>query len=245
MLDRVNNSLLVFAGYLISLIAGANIALGQVGIDTTLWEFIPGAEHHVAVVQVNSGNGIGTGVIIRVDMDKPVADGFEGYCLTAYHVVANDNNQRQIRIKYQNGRGAKECKVVAFDEKNDIAIVWVWVPQGLSPAIVAENSLAAGQPLQISGLGGGSELECCIRHFQAESTFPTNENTIFANVPLLPGDSGGPGFNVNGHVVGIVSGGWFWIDGAVTDREGREVKTTWPARLSNTKPINDLLADID
>lgn len=216
----------------------------QVGVDTGLWEFVPEREHHQAIVQINSSGAFGTGVIIMVDDAKPHRGGFEGYCLTAYHVVENDDDSGKIKIKYQNGEAAKDCRVIAFDKDNDVAIIWVWVPADIKPVSVADIPIEADQYLEISGLGGGSEVECCIRHFVTSATFPTDKETIYANVALLPGDSGGPGFNEQREVVGIVSGGWFWIDGRVKDNDGREVRTTWPARLSNTAPIHQLLADL-
>lgn len=247
MFNRVKQSSL--AAVLIALFFGGVLSTStlsaQVGTDTKLWEFIEDAAHHKAIVEIGSGNGIGTGVIVHVNLNKPVADGFEGYCLTAYHVVQNDNGRREITVTYQNGRRARQCKVEAYDESNDIALVWVWVPADISPASIAHEPIRRGEYLEISGLGGGSELKCCIRHFKTEATFPTSKETIFANVPLLPGDSGGPGFNAHHEVVGIVSGGWFWIDGEVKDNNGRELQATWPARLSNTAPIHDLMARLD
>ena len=223
---------------------GASDSLAQVGLDSPLWQFTEDSEHHRSIVQVSSQGGVGTGVIVLVDKEKPVEDGYQGYCLTAYHVVENDQGRRDVSVTYQSGRRSSNCMVVASDEKNDVALVWVWVPPGVVSAKVASQPMIRGQYLEIAGLGGGSKLECCLRHFQTSTTYPTNNNTIFADVSLLPGDSGGPAFNEQREVVGVVSGGWFWFDGDVKDGNGNTIKPTWPARLCNVAPIQKLLAQL-
>ena len=56
------------------------VSFAQVGRDSGLWEWTPLAAHHQAIVEISSGEGSGTGVLISVNKDKPVKDGFEGYC---------------------------------------------------------------------------------------------------------------------------------------------------------------------
>ena len=61
---------------------------------------------------------------------------------------------------------------------------------------------------------------------------------------LLPGDSGGPVFNERQEVVGVISGGWFWWDGGVTNSGGSIIQATWPARACNVSVIQKLLDNI-
>ena len=51
-------------------------ALAQVGRGSGLWKWTPLADHHSAIVEISSGGGSGTGVLISIDEDKPVKDGF-------------------------------------------------------------------------------------------------------------------------------------------------------------------------
>ncbi|MEM7454365.1 MAG: serine protease [Planctomycetota bacterium] len=217
---------------------------GQVGQETELWQWTESATHHEAIVEVSSGGGIGTGVIISIDEDKPIKDGHEGYCLTAWHVVQDDNNQGEIRIRFSNGRKSKGCRVVQYDESRDVALVWVWVPEDIEPARLATEEITSGDSLELAGLGGGSSIEGGIRHFSAVASPPSNPDKIFADVSLLPGDSGGPVFNADQEVVGIISGGWFWYDSGVKTESGSEIKTTWPARASNVGPIHVMLENV-
>ena len=209
----------------------------QVGKETSLWNWSVASSHHESIVQIESDGGFGTGVIVRVDKDKPVGDGYEGFCLTAWHVVDGDDDRREIRIEYRNGIGAKKCKVVAKDEANDIALLWVWVPDDIPAATLATLPVKAGDELEIGGLGGGSALQCCLRHFRAKASVATNSKQLFADVPLLPGDSGGPVFNSRKELVGIVSGGWFWLDAGVKKESGESINVTWPARAGNLNSI--------
>ena len=136
----------------------------QVGRETTLWKWTAQSQHHQAIVKVSVGDASATGVLIEVDHDKPLKNGgFEGLCLTAYHVVEaankvgnesyhNDNatshEKPNIRVKYRNGCGGKKSIVLDFDKELDVAILLVWVPEGVEPAklmlaaAIVSNSLA-------------------------------------------------------------------------------------------------------
>ena len=123
-----------------------------------------------------------------------------------------------------------------------MALLWVWVPEGIKPVGIGEE-VAHKDLLEYAGLGGGSELECCVRHFSSKASAPTSKSTIFSNASLIGGDSGGPVFNGNKEVVGIVSGGWFWF-GELKDANDNKIRITWPARACNVGPIKRLLRKI-
>ena len=220
-------------------------AFAQVGKGSGLWKWTEVAPNHESIVQITSGGGTGTGVVISVNKDKPIKDGYEGYCLTAYHVVQDDNGKGQVKVKYRNGRKSKSCRVVQHDESKDIALVWIWVPGDVQPAKLATEPIKSGDVLELAGLGGGSDLKCCIRHFSATASPPSSGEKIFADVPLLPGDSGGPVYNDKHEVVGVISGGWFWFDSGIKTDAGFDIKTTWPARASNVGPIKTMMAKLD
>ena len=216
----------------------------QVGKETDLWNWTKkNAPHHEAIVQVSAGEGTGTGVIISVDHEKKIKDGFEGYCLTAWHVIQDNIGDSTIKVHYRNGRRAKGCRVVEYDSERDVALLWVWVPDDIRPASLASKPISGGDELEFVGLGGGSELDS-LRHFTAKASPPSGSERIFADVTLLPGDSGGPVFNKQHEVVGIISGGWFWYDGGVKTAEGSKIRATWPARASNIQPIRTLMAQV-
>lgn len=229
---------------LILILLPFSAAVGQIGHETNLWSWTVAAEHHHAIVKVSLAGAEGTGTIIQVDREKPLHDGYEGYCLTAYHVVEKDNGRRKIEVRYRNGRGSQRCKVVSFDAELDVAILWVWVPSDIEPASLAKEQARYGDPLEFAGLGGGSEPADSLRSFTASASAPTKTETIYADVPLLPGDSGGPVFNLAKEVVGVISGGWFWWDGGVVTDAGFPIIATWPARAANVVVVHQLLDEL-
>jgi len=184
-------------------------------------------------------------VLIRVDKSKEVKGGYEGLVLTAWHVVQDDADGGKIKVTYRNKRRAKGCQVVEHDDAKDVALLWVWVPKGVEPAELAASSIERGDQLELVGLGGGTKLADCVRSFKAEASPPSTIEKIFADVPLLPGDSGGPVFNSKHQVVGIISGGWFWWDSGLKTESGAYIRTTWPARASNVGPLQAMLTKLD
>lgn len=213
----------------------------QVGRNSGLWKWTPIADHHHSIVEINSAGGVGTGVVVEIDSEKPLKGGHEGYVLTAFHVVQDDKGEGEIKVKYRNGKRAKKCRIVHADEQKDVALLWVWVPDGIPSSPVATDPIESGDELEFAGLGGGSQLNF-IRHFAAEASSPSSLEKIFADVPLLPGDSGGPVFNQQNEVVGIISGGWFWFNSGIKTPSGSSIRTTWPARASNVGPLRTLIA---
>ena len=219
------------------------VSHAQVGVETSHWNWTPEATYHDSVVEIETESGSGTGVLVHIYKDRPVADGFEGLCLTAQHVVGDEVESGNIKVIYRNGKRAKHCKVVASNMSSDVALLLVWVPAKVKPVALAKNAASKGSSLEFCGLGGGTPLGS-LRHFSSTSDSPTNTGKIYAPVPLLPGDSGGPVFDEQGDVVGIISGGWFWFDGGVKSQLGFAVNVTWPARACNLDPINTLLQEV-
>ncbi len=214
----------------------------QVGLETGLWKWTTPQPHHESVVEVLTPTGNGTGVVIAICEDKPFKQGHEGFVLTAWHVIQDHIKSREIKVGYRNGKRAAGCKVVQYDKEMDIALLWVWVPQSVAAAKLASQPICHGTSIEFAGLGGGSNLKDNLRHFSGVASSPSNHQKIFADVSLLPGDSGGPVFNDQNEVVGIISGGWFWWDGGVVATTTKShVPTTWPARACNVSPIHKLL----
>lgn len=228
--------------FLLIVVAVPTTSRCQVPVHPPVWAWTQTSEHHDPIMKVGLDGAEGTGVIVHVDRSRPSADGFLGYGLTAHHVVRKDNGRGAITVDYRNGRHAHRGRVVSHDEENDLAVLWVWVPASVVPAKIASQSARYGDSLELAGLGGRAGVECCLRHFSAKAAVTTNEEKIYADVALLPGDSGGPIFNAQRELVGIISGGWFWFhptEPPVANPAG--MHTTWPARACNTGSILKLL----
>ncbi len=206
-----------------------------------LWRWTKERGHHDSVVGIDVDKSTATGVVVRVNHNVTKANGFECFILTAYHVVEARKSDASIRIDYRNGKSISDCKVVAHDDRHDIALLRTWAPKGVDAATLAAKPVAHKMDLEFAGLGGAADLDESMRHFSGRATQPTNQNFIYADETLLPGDSGGPVFNKDKHLVGIISGGWFWWDAGIKSSQGVPILSTWPARASNLESIQELL----
>ncbi len=215
-------------------------ASAQVGTDTDLWSWTGAADHHRSIVRVSLNGAEGTGAIIYKDSERSCETGVPGICATALHVVEASRHGSRMRISFFNGQTSEDCEIIQADENVDLALIRLTVPHDVPASHPSKSVTRSGDAIEIVGLGGGSQL-AKLRSFSTKASAPTNEAQIFADVTLLPGDSGGAVFDRDGHVVGIVSGGWFWFDAGVRTSDGQFVQATWPARASNATVLRTLL----
>jgi serine protease Do len=139
----------------------------------------------LSTVRVFSADGCGSGVIWRPD----------GVIVTNAH-VARDGLQR---VDLADGRKFKG-KVFARDPKRDLAAIQIEGNSFPSPTIRDAKTLRAGEMVIAVGnpMGEVGAASVGIVH-----SAPRNGSLIFADVRLLPGNSGGPLADVEGRVVGI------------------------------------------
>jgi S1-C subfamily serine protease len=229
----------------------------EVDSGREVWNFVEREPHVGAVTKLYAGAGQGTGVLIGINRNKPLAGGFEGYILTAAHVVLKLSESNEVRspeevikVEYICGKKSKACSVLHYDAKNDLAIVRAWVPDSATPAPIASEEVKPGDELTFVGLGEGADIACCARVFRAKagkgtytSAGATSELTsqIYADEFLIAGDSGGPVFNSKGEVCGVISGGWFWR--SHPHDENKQV--TWPARAGGGRALKLLLEKLN
>jgi len=139
----------------------------------------------LSTVRVLGGDGCGSGVIWRPD----------GVIVTNAH-VARDGLQR---VELADGRKFTG-KVFARDPKRDLAAIQIEGSSFPSLTIRDAKTLRAGEMVIAVGnpMGEVGAASVGIVH-----SAPRNGSLIFADVRLLPGNSGGPLADVEGRVVGI------------------------------------------
>ncbi|MEU7166898.1 trypsin-like peptidase domain-containing protein [Streptomyces morookaense] len=156
-----------------------------------------------SVVQITTGQGLGSGVVY---------DG-KGDIVTNAHVVGD---ARTFKVSLATGGDALGARLVASYPEQDLAVVRLEnVPKGLKPAVLGDSSkvevgqivLAMGNPLGLSssvtqgivsavgrtvseGRGGGG-------------TGATIANMVQTSAAINPGNSGGALVNLAGQVIGI------------------------------------------
>lgn len=148
--------------------------------------------------------------------EKSTGTGFaiseNGFIVTNYHVVANSN---KIQVRGVNGDFSKSysAKIIIEDKINDLAIVKIIdlmntpiikIPYKFNTQLsdVGSSVFALGYPL-LSSMGDEVKLTNGI--ISSKTGFQGDITTYQISVPVQPGNSGGPLFDSNGNVIGIIS----------------------------------------
>jgi serine protease Do len=154
--------------------------------------------------------GIGSGFIVKSD----------GLILTNAHVVRGAS---QVTVKLTDKREFK-AKVLGQDKETDVAVLKIEAT-GLptvrigdaNKAQVGEWALAIGSPFGFENTATAGIISARARSLPGEGYVPF----LQTDVPVNPGNSGGPLFNMQGEVIGINSqiysgsGGYMGISFAI------------------------------
>jgi len=155
---------------------------------------VPGLKQEMA-----TADGLGSGVL--------VSD--EGDILTAAHVV---HNAEHIMVSFPDGVKVS-AKVIGSVVAADLAHIKLdWMPEGRTIAKIGDSDLAnIGDDVIVIGAPYGIERSLSVGHLSGRH-LKESISDGFSKMELLQtdaainkGNSGGPMFNMNGEVIGIVS----------------------------------------
>ena len=142
----------------------------------------------------------GTGFVVKED----------GYILTNYHVVSNENIMNPtLTVTLYNG-DSYDAKVVGFDEFADVALIKIDAT-GLTPVTLGNSdNVVPGENVAIIGHPLGqltySISKGIISSINRSITIEGIKMDLYQiDAPVNGGNSGGPAFNENGQVIGIVN----------------------------------------
>ncbi|WP_322003877.1 Do family serine endopeptidase [Paraburkholderia tropica] len=142
----------------------------------------------------SGGEALGSGFIISQD----------GYILTNNHVV---DGASSVSVKLTDGREF-HARVIGKDKTTDVAVVKIDASNLPTVRIgnpdnskVGEWVVAIGSPYGFDSTVTSGIISAKSRSFSDDSPIPF----IQTDVPVNPGNSGGPLFNLNGEVIGINS----------------------------------------
>lgn len=135
-----------------------------------------------------------------------------GIIATNYHVI---ENAKTITIRGVNGTFDKiyKAKILVIDKNNDLALIKIddsnFTSLGTIPYIfkkdisnVGENVFALGYPLRAVM---GNEIKLTNGIISSKTGFQGDVTSYQVSVPVQPGNSGGPLFDSNGNVIGIIN----------------------------------------
>lgn len=158
-----------------------------------------------AVVSIKVVNGGRASRFNRESAASGVILAPDGFVLTNHHVV---ERARKLELGLTDGR-TLPAQVVGSDPHTDLAVVRVG-DQGLPTAILGDSDalrvgqlvIAIGNPLGFQSTVATGVISALGRSLRSESG-RLIENVIQTDVPLNPGNSGGPLVDSHGNVVGI------------------------------------------
>ena len=163
--------------------------------------------------------GAGSGFIVSAD----------GYILTNTHVVANAD---EVTVRLTDRREFP-AKVIGADERTDVAVIKINATNLPTVRLGDPSRLKAGQWVLAIGSPFGFENTATAGIISATSRSVPGENYvpfIQTDVPVNPGNSGGPLFNMAGEVIGINSqifsrtGGFMGVSFAIPIDVARNVE---------------------
>jgi S1-C subfamily serine protease len=134
-----------------------------------------------------------------------------GHIVTNYHVVENAS---EIDFSRNGFKKSYKAVLVNADKHNDLAIIKIEdeifklhekVPYRLKTHIsdVGSSVFALGYPLALSGMG--DEVKFTDGKISSKTGYDGNISTYQISVPVQPGNSGGPLFDYDGNLIGVIS----------------------------------------
>jgi len=159
-----------------------------------------GQAPHPAVARIiapeNSGTSMGSGILVDVNRNQ-------GLVLTNWHVIRDSRSG--VLVQFPDGFQSAGT-VVRWDEPWDLAAIVIWKPNATPVSLAADKPLP-GEPLTIAGYGRGpfrTETGPCTQYLAPGSGYPMEFVELSATA--RQGDSGGPIFNSQGQLAGVLFG---------------------------------------
>ena len=151
--------------------------------------------------QMVTQEGLGSGILISED----------GQILTAAHVV---QTAEEVKVIFKNEEEIP-AKILGTDKTADVALIkLVWPPSDKNifiPKVADSDKVKVGEQVFIIGSPYGLKESLSVghisgRHKKRSVTHNMNLMEFFqTDASINTGNSGGPMFNMNGEVIGIVS----------------------------------------
>ena len=151
--------------------------------------------------QAVTAEGLGSGVLISDS----------GMIFTAAHVV---QTAEDVKVIFKNGETIP-AKIISTDKTADVALIkLVWLPSQKDiyiPKVADSEQVKVGQEVFVIGSPYGLTQSLSVghisgKHIQQSVTHNLNLMEFFqTDASINTGNSGGPMFNMNGEIIGIVS----------------------------------------
>lgn len=163
-----------------------------------------------------------------------------GYIVTNFHVI---DDAKQIEVHGVNGNASSNytAVVVATDKNNDLAIIKISDSRfngfGSIPYSIKDSMVDVGEDVWVLGYPLtqvlGNEIKLTNGVVSSRSGYQGDVSTYQISAPVQPGNSGGPLFDSNGNIVGIVNAG---VPGA--ENVGYAIKSSYLVNLADSYSLS-------
>lgn len=162
-------------------------------VRTKRVEVAPSANEPMAII-----DGLGSGVLISND----------GKVLTAAHVVQTAD---VASVEFSDGQEIS-ARVIGSDVQSDVALLQLKeMPKGVRPATLGDSDeVEVGDQIFVIGAPYGISQTLSVGHLSGRHRLTTNNQStsvefLQTDAAINTGNSGGPMFDMQGNVIGIVS----------------------------------------
>jgi len=168
------------------------VSQSVVVVRTKRVEVAPSADEPMSIV-----DGLGSGVLISND----------GRVLTAAHVVQTAD---VASVEFANGEQIV-ARVIGSDVQTDVALLQLkQMPKGIAPAPLGDSDkIEVGDQIFVIGAPYGISQTLSVGHLSGRhrlnSDSATSVEFLQTDAAINTGNSGGPMFDMDGNVIGIVS----------------------------------------
>ena len=149
------------------------------------------------IVPESDGTAYGSGTLVDVRGDY-------GLVVTNHHVV--EYAAGPIEVVFPNGFRSF-ARAQKLDSDWDLAALAIWRPENITPVKMADRAPRPGEVLTICGYGKGQYRSItgrCTDYFAPSIGMP--RELVELDVEARQGDSGGPIFNANNELAGVLFG---------------------------------------
>lgn len=167
----------------------------------TIFEDVSPAVLRIATTSCDGGGAMGTGFLVEPEL-----------VMTASHVVAGART-----VSVQNESGALvDGIVIGADDSHDVALIRLGTRSDAEPLTLQSDLPERGAEIAVVGYPFGVQLARISQGVMSGLPEPVSyadqevERAFTTDAATNGGNSGGPAFNAQGEVIGLVSGGRDW-----------------------------------
>lgn len=209
---------------------GATMSVVLSGDKSVYIKMYPTASSGIG--QVENTSWTGTGFALK-----------KGFIVTNYHVVENAKN---VEVQGVNGSfvDSYNAEIISTDKFNDLALIKITddkfsqfdpIPYNVKTGVsdVGEEVFVLGYPMTSTM---GDEIKLTTGVVSSRTGFQGDMSLYQISAPIQPGNSGGPLFDNNGNIIGVVN-----AKHKGAENVGYAIKTSYLRNLVESSVSTDIL----